>query len=96
MDEKGGRSAREWRQREVDGQREGGRNEKERDGESERAPRMVVRPYRERVEPRKNHKSNDLPVTPRTKRPVRSSTKMMKDAVMLSARTTTLGQRPTE
>lgn len=47
-------------------------------------PRVAAAPYRERVEPRKNHKSNDLPVTSRTWRPIRRrSTKTMK-RVMLS------------
>lgn len=62
---------------------EDGRAARARKGGSERKERRGCRgwprPYRERVEPRKNHKSNDLPVTPRTWRPIRRrSTKTMK------------------
>lgn len=61
----------------------GGRRKREREREEERkgggVPRRWPRPYRERVEPRKNHKSSDLPVTLRTRRLLeRRSTKMMK------------------
>lgn len=59
----------------------GGRRkrEKEREGGEGGLPKGWPRLYRERVEPRKNHKSSDLPVTLRTGRLLeRRSTKMMK------------------
>lgn len=54
--------------------------------EREKEWRLPGAAYRERVEPCKDHKSNNLPVTPRTRRPVRRSTRMMK-RVMLSTKT---------
>jgi len=58
--------------------RKGGNEREER-----RGCRGRPRPYRERVEPRKNHKSNDLPVT-RTWRPIRRrSMKTMKHVMLV-------------
>lgn len=55
------------------------RGEREESKKGKRDCRGWPRPYRERVEPRKNHKSTDLPVTPRTWRLIRRrSTKTMK------------------